>query len=297
MENLTHQGYRMGPRAQLDEPHLKLMMKSIAKFHAMSYILKIQNKGKLELRNSFQPFPFFEEHKNMHDVFYDIALERLYNHVASTPQDKDFLAAVTSLHQKYIDKPSKLMEDFLKPNEPFDVIIHGDYNRNNVMFQYESSEGFDNPLDVKAFDYQLAKYASPVLDLSFFMFMNIGADEIELIWDDLLQLYHQTLMEVLTTVLKCEKIDERLLPYSFEKFLDHFANYALYGCMVAAWFLPIMLCDLERCGAIEAEFEKDSFSQELKDVTLPAGGIEAIERVTAVTKHAFNRGYFKRIIE
>ena len=295
MENLSNQGYRMAPRAQLDESHLKLMIKSIANFHAMSYALKIQNKEKLEeLTNSFQSFPFYEEHKNMHDVFYDIALERLFNHVTTTSQDKDFLAAVTSLTRKYIKKPSKLMEEFLEPNEPFDVIIHGDYNRNNVMFQYASSDGFDNPLDVKAFDYQLAKYASPVLDLSFFMFMNIGADQIDLMWDDLLQLYHETLMELLTSVLKCDKFDERLLPFSYEKFLDHFANYALYGCMVAAWFLPIMLCDLERCRAIEAAFEIDSFSQELKDVTLPAGGIEAIERVTAVTKHAFNRGYLAK---
>ena len=288
----------MGPRAQLDLSHLKLMIKSIAKFHAMSYVLKIQNMDKLEeLTKSFQPFPFYEEHKNMYDVFYEIALERLSNHVITKPQDEDFKAAVISLARKYIDKPSKLMEEFLKPDASFDVIIHGDYNRNNVMFQYESLDGFKNPQNVKAFDYQLAKYASPVLDLSFFMFMNIEADMIDIIWDELLQLYHQTLMELLTSVLKCNESDTRLLSYSFEKFQDHFANYALYGCMVAAWFLPIMLCDLERCRAIEAAFEKDSFSQELKDVTLPAGGIEAIERVTAVTKHAFNRGYFKRIID
>lgn len=46
------------------------------------------------------------------------------------------------------------------------------------------------------------------------------------LWDNLLALYHETLIVSLTDILKCNKNDDRLKPYSLDKFLKHFSEYA-----------------------------------------------------------------------
>ena len=47
LENLKPASYRLGPKLDLDEEHLTLMIKVIAEYHAMSYALKIQDPKSL----------------------------------------------------------------------------------------------------------------------------------------------------------------------------------------------------------------------------------------------------------
>lgn len=172
-ENLTADGFRMGPRDKLDLKHVMLMTESIAKHHAISYALKIQDREKYdELVDSLKPLPFSGEEKTMFDQFYKISLERLIKYVNSSEQTKDYTSAVQKLRDKYINKPSMLLQNCLIEDEVFDTIIHGDYNRNNVMFKYGSPEGYDDPLFVKMFDFQWVKKASPVLDISFYLLVH-----------------------------------------------------------------------------------------------------------------------------
>jgi thiamine kinase-like enzyme len=286
----------MGPRDKLDLKHIMLMTKSIAELHAASYALKIQNRQKFdEFVGLFRAYPFKGEKQNMFDGLYDIALERLYRHVTSTKQDESYRQAVVKVYKKYIERPSMILQEFLADDPNFNIIIHGDYNRNNVMFQYDSAEGFDNPTGVKMFDFQWAKYASPVLDLSFYLYMNLDPEILESSWEDILKFYHKTLIASIAKILKCNETDERLRALNYEDFIKHFANYAFYGCTIAAWFLPIMLADLETCKKLETELNKDLFSAASKEICLPAGGKEAIDRVNNNVKHAFKMGYMKRL--
>lgn len=287
----------MGPRDKLDEKHIMIMTESIAHLHAASYALKIKNRGKFdEFVNSFKAFPFSGNEKSMYDPLYNIALERLYRHVTSTEQDETFKAAIVKLYQKYIAKLSQLLQDFLVDDPVFNTIIHGDYNRNNVMFEYKS-EGFDEPKGVKMYDFQWTKYASPVLDLSFYLYMNLDPDVREGSWNKILKFYHDTLISSIAKILNCEKDDKRLAQYNYKDFMKHFTNYAFYGCVISTWFLPIMLADLETCKNVEMELNIDLFSEKAKEVCIPAGGLHAINRVTGNVRHAFDNGYLKRLLE
>lgn len=282
----------------LDEKHIMLMTESIAKLHATSYALKIQNREKFdEFVNSFRAFPFADKKKTMFDALYDIALERLHRHVSSTEQNEDYSAAVKKIYEKYIEKPSGLLQEFLDDDPVFNTIIHGDYNRNNVMFKYVSPEGFDDPVGVKMFDFQWIKYASPVLDLSFYLYMNLDPAILDSSWSKILKFYHKTLISTLANLLKCNEDDKILKQFNFEDFLKHFANFAFYGCLISTWFLPIMLADLECCKNIEIELNKDLFSPEAKEICLPAGGEAAIKRVNGNVMHAFKNGYMKRLLD
>lgn len=296
-ENLTSTGFRMGPRDKLDEKHIMLMTESIARLHAASYALKIQNPSKFdEIVASFKTFPFHDKKKSMFDALYNIALERLYRHVEVGNQEADFTTAVIKVYKKYINSPSMLLQEFLDDDPTFNTIIHGDYNRNNVMFKYELDEGFEDPVSVKMFDFQWAKHASPVLDLSFYLYMNVDPEILESHWIKILKFYHETLITSIAKILNCSESDSRLKKYNFEDFLKHFGNFAFYGCLISCWFLPIMLADLETCKELEMELNKDLFSEASLKVCLPAGGKLAIDRVNGNVKHAFKNGYMNRLL-
>lgn len=288
----------MAPRDKLDEKHMLIMTESIAQIHAASYALKIQNREKFdEFVGTFKAYPFSREGKSMFDALYDISLDRLFHHVTTTDQDSDYLTAVRKLHGKYIATPSQLLQDFMIDDPVFNIIVHGDYNRNNVMFKYESDGGFEDPVGLKIYDFQWIKYGSPVLDLSFYMYMNLDPAIRESSWDRILKFYHETLLSSIAKILKCGEDDERLAQFNLKDFLLHFSNYAFYGCTISTWFLPVMLSDLETCKNIEIELNKDMFSKESKDVCMTAGGLDGMKRVNDNVKHAYEKGYMKRLLK
>lgn len=290
----------MGPRAELDEEHVMLMAKSIAELHAASYASKIQGRGEYEeLVKSLKPLLFCHTDRVVPwDAFYNITLLRLYRHVTSAENvAEDYKEAVCKVYQKYVPKPSSLMQTFIDDDQDFNIIIHGDYNRNNVMFKYDAEEGFNNPIGIKMFDFQWTKYASPALDLSFFMYQNIGPAILPGIWDKVLKTYHETMIKTLCAIMNCKENDPRIKRLNFESFLLHFREHAFYGCLIAAWFLPVMLADLETCDRVEEVINRDMFSQEAIDVILPAGGEVALKRVVANMEHAFRKGYFRRLLD
>lgn len=299
-ENLTTDGYRMGPRAELDEKHIMLMTELIAELHAASYASKIQGRAAYEeLVKSLKPLLFHHPgNKAPWDAFYNIALLRLFKHVTTAENvAEDFKEAIVSVYKKFVPEPSSLLQLFVDEDKDFNIIIHGDYNRNNVMFKYDADEGFDNPIGVKMFDFQWTKYASPGLDLSFFMYMNIGPEILPKIWDKVLKTYHNTLIKTLAAMLKCNDDDPRLERLNFESFLLHFRDHAFYGCLITSWFLPVMLADIETCDKVEEVINRDMFSQEAIDVILPAGGERALKIVSDNMEHAFRNGFFKRLLD
>lgn len=287
----------MGPRLDLDENHLMLMIEIIAEYHATSYALKIQNPEMFtSLVNGLKPFNFVQESKSQFDVVYQIALDRIFETVLSTQKyldDEVLMDDVKKIQELFGSTPTQFMQNFLRKDESFSVILHGDYNRNNVLFQYEKEEGFENPIRVKMFDFQQVRYASPALDLSFFMFMNMTTSLRNKIWDKLLQFYHKTLISSLKSYLNCADDDLRLKPFEFEKFLDHFSQFAFYGAMVSAHFLPVMMSDAELCGKISDEFNNDVFSDLLRNLIYNAGGDEARNRIMEIVQHASAKGYLK----
>jgi hypothetical protein len=111
------------------------------------------------------------------------------------------------------------------------------------------------------------------------------------LWDELLQYYHDTLMTSLTDILKCDRTDIRLKPYSFEKFIEHFTKYAFYGIMICIHFIPWMACSEEECKLLSDSFDTDIFSDEALKIGMEAGGRAVDERVFGVVKHAFEKNY------
>jgi hypothetical protein len=172
LENLQHSGYRLGPRIDLDEAHLRIMIKCIAQFHSAYYAMKINKDPELDpLIKNLKQFMFTSPKGIEHSVYnrmFKIGLERLYQSIAKYPEfktDETLISTINKFKEKYGNNPDEMMQQrFLKIDDTFTVLLHGDYNRNNVLFQYDQDEGFENPKAIKMIDFQVL---SNIMSLAF----------------------------------------------------------------------------------------------------------------------------------
>lgn len=231
MENLTEKGFRLGPRINLTVEELTLMTRAIAQYHACNYALRINNGPDFEtLVNEIAPYNSFQNH------LYTTALERVFTYLDNNPHEIDsemFGRNVNYLKTNYGTTPVTLMNRFLRSDNEFSVILHGDYNRNNVLFKYEQNTA----VDLRFIDFQEVKYGSPAIDLSFFMYMNMQPSLFENgLNEKLLHLYHEHLIESLCELLECKQQDVRLSAYCWDNFYEHYKQFGFYGAMVSVMF-------------------------------------------------------------
>lgn len=133
-ENLGHRNFRNSKeRVFLDMDHITLAVKKIAKFHSLSFILKHKNYELFkEMTNKL--INRDKEDKSVID-FQQVNFEAIKRGVKAYRESQgednifnDFLES--------IKETIKVWKKLSLPEEPFDVICHGDYCNNNVMFKY-----------------------------------------------------------------------------------------------------------------------------------------------------------------
>lgn len=301
LEDLNTIGFRLSSsKIDLDEDHLRVMARKIASYHAVSFAMKIREDPALEkLAGELIPFHFKSEVQGDLEAYKylcPISFERLFNYVSNTPKyqdDKAFLKNLENLKKKINVNSLDLMEDFLRNDHQFAVILHGDYYRNNVMFKYEDQGGKEVPIDLRMFDFQEIRYATIAIDLSIFMYMHVGESLKPKLWDELLAYYHEVLVTSLTELLRCDKGDEILAPYNFKSFINHFEKFAFYGVAVSVLSIPWMASPAEDTQKISDYFENDMHHPEFKALLHVCGGEEINVRIVSNVKHASDNGYMK----
>lgn len=302
VEDLSVFGYQMAPsRVDLSEPEVMLMTKALAQWHSCTYALRIQQDPILdELISDIIPLKFVrEESVSLYDILYKIALERLFVYLDKAPHELDspkLKEDMDVLRKKYLNQPLKLMERFRQQHPTFSVILHGDYNRNNVMFKYDQKTM--NPIDLRMFDFQELRYGSPCLDICFYLYMNTRPEQWKTgIFDRVIKYYHETVIASTAELLNCSSSDSRLKPYNFNDFKKHFDQFAFYGGMVALHFLPWMTCPIEECDTLSKLWYADMYSTEFKDLAMICGGLETDKRLAEVVRMASNQGHLEMLRE
>lgn len=302
LSDLSALNFRMSSdKIDLDANHLRVMARKIASYHAVSFAMRVRQDPMLEnLIDGLIPFHIQSETQGdlePYKYLCPISFERIFEHVSATSKHQSSKSFMEDLNRFKITLSTDflgLMEGFLRTdNHQFAAILHGDYYRNNVMFKYENCDGSEAPVDLRMFDFQEVRYASVVIDLSIFMYMHVHASLKPVIWDELLEFYHETLIDSLTGLLKCEKNDARLEPYSIKNFLDHFKKFAFYGVCVSIHSIPWMASAEEETQKISDFFEKDMHHPEFKKLLKVCGGVDVSERIVDNVKHASEKGYMK----
>lgn len=132
-------------------------------------------------------------------------------------------------------------------------------------------------------DFQLARYASPVTDLSYFFYMSTDRKFLDEHYDRLIYMYYVTLSAILR---QCNLKVEEIYPKSvFEK---HLSTYAVYGLVEALISMKIITAAPEeaiKMTELRYLHPDDLCQYELENQCL------YIERVNGVVDHFFARKY------
>lgn len=156
------------------------------------------------------------------------------------------------------------------------------------MFRYDSN---NKPCDVKFIDFQTPFYASPAIDLSFFLFTNASPELWATRWNDMFSVYHRTLLDALSEFLNCSQ--DTLQPeFSQEAFECQFSKYLLYGFLLATSFIVTQAEDQDKAKLFE--FYNDGIPPMEKifnslQGTLKLVEAEVFDRVFQLTKEMLDK--------
>ncbi|XP_059087510.1 uncharacterized protein LOC131883918 isoform X2 [Tigriopus californicus] len=132
--------------------------------------------------------------------------------------------------------PIQLRNQLTRPDAcRFNVLCHGDPWFNNMLFRYEDQ----NPTDVCLVDLARTKWASPTIDLSYFLFISTTPELRQAHMNEILEYYHQCLSQAL------KELGEDPSVFSLRELKSDYKKCSFFGFMMSMTALPILLARKE----------------------------------------------------
>ncbi|XP_065222440.1 uncharacterized protein LOC135846990 [Planococcus citri] len=288
LEDLKAKGYKMTEKKSfLDRAHLIIMMRKLGQFHAYSY------KAKRDIPQLFYPLANNCTETNplvnmeMCNFLPHLAQRGFQHLIQKDPSYRVYAPKIESMLENVDDKCVEYLTGDVK--NPNSVIIHGDYLRNNVMFQYENNV----PQDMIFMDLATYRFASPVIDLLTVLYLNTDQKIRDELWDTLIDEYY----EALKSTFPKDKVPEK------EEILGEFVDRAFYAYLIASHFLPILIANDAADGATVSDarnFMKSGrhemgFHELPKEVLIKAvlgkGGEAGTKALSDVLQDIIDRGF------
>nr|XP_022920834.1 uncharacterized protein LOC111429216 [Onthophagus taurus]XP_022920835.1 uncharacterized protein LOC111429216 [Onthophagus taurus] len=220
LENLRLSGYTLRDfQTTIDEEHFVLALKTFAKYHALSYALKDQKPDLFKQLTFDMKDNFVTAFETMLGESMGMAIDMFLNGLDSD-LDKKLINSCGNLRKILIDHACnvhKFVDDYA-------VICQGDCWSNNMMFLYDDN---GKPINIKLVDWQIQRFNSPILDVSYF-FYNVATEEIIKNFDKYFNFYYNTLADS----LKSLGSDPRKI-YPKVVYLSHWKKYAKFGLTMA----------------------------------------------------------------
>lgn len=169
---------------------MNLVMKTLGKYHAISFALKDQQPDKFkELSSDLKEVFLRKDDKQIRD--YILMQNESCLSLLSAEEDADVLAKVKKLFEEH---PMDIAADCLDLEAigSAAIITHGDVWQNNILFKYDED---GKPTEICLLDWQVARLASPIIDLVYFMFLCTTKELRDAHYDNFLNIYHESLSE------------------------------------------------------------------------------------------------------
>ncbi|XP_057334519.1 uncharacterized protein LOC130673512 [Microplitis mediator] len=186
LENLQFEGYYKDDRKiGANLIHSKLGVQALAKFHSTGIAMKHNNPEEFEiLKNESTPV----EVRNPQEWIE--VVNNIFRMIASDSTIKQYIDSCVKLYELEKDHRTST------PLEPWTSIIHGDFTILNIVFCQSPDESI--PEDVKFVDFLNHAFASPLHELALFLATSTDQEVFENHYDELLDLYYETLKNRLT---------------------------------------------------------------------------------------------------
>lgn len=286
MENLNMIGYHTASRQHAMDIHLcRLIMQTLGRFHGLSFIIRDQSPQLFEeMTNALEETYYADRLKPWYNDFInkqiDIAMHsigKIYSGTEVEQKAKKFLT-----EGSLFDKMVKMTHT----RNRYSVLGHGDCWTPNFLIHSVNFDGKDVPAKAKMIDFQLARYASPALDISFFIYSCTSEELRVQYYDELLKTYHDGLCEI---VRDFGSNPDFLFPFSaLEKELKSFGKF---GVGMGIESIPFSVMDDSETADLD-KIEGDKPIPIIDIWTIKRLQDEKDQRRLAdIFKHAVDRGY------
>ncbi|XP_061705532.1 uncharacterized protein LOC133516559 [Cydia pomonella] len=195
----------------IDIEHGKLILKTLARFHALSFAFKTENPVKYktitkEITETYYDERFWSWYKKLWSQICVVAINAIENEYPNS-------IYVNKIREFAVPKRFKDLTKAVKQNN---VILHGDCRSNNYLFKYIN----EIPVDVKMVDFQQVRCASPVLDVSSVIYSN---EALLKDYEGLLKYYHGNL------AIRIKELNGEPDVYTFDIFMEDVKKYSYFG--------------------------------------------------------------------
>lgn len=187
LEDLSMRGFSMCAEG-INADHVRLAMKSLGKFHAISFALKDQEPKKFEeLTSNLDELFIRKEFDHWRELFNKQSDSMLK--LLSDKEDAALLAKVQKLFEKdALDVAADCLD--LESTGPASIITHGDAWKNNMMFSHDDD---GKPVEISLIDWQMSRHSSPIIDIVYFIFSSTTKELRDSHYENFLQVYHENL--------------------------------------------------------------------------------------------------------
>ncbi|KAJ9586687.1 hypothetical protein L9F63_019725 [Diploptera punctata] len=233
LEDLKAKGFVMLDKMKVMNPReLKLLMQELGKFHAISLAMKDQQPTTFErIKHSLEETVFCKRFLDKFGELYEFAIsDALKMAKLNFSEDEKYLHKLNIASKDICEKMIEIVRA-KEEDEPYNVITHGDLWFSNLMFHYEEESNY--PDQIKMLDFQVSRYASPALDVSYILISSTDKQTRENHQTSLLQSYHRSLSDYL---IELGSNPEKIFPYVVLE--DQLKKYARFGLWLTLFNLP-----------------------------------------------------------
>lgn len=240
LEDISRKNFRTGNRlVGLDMTHMKHALAKLAEFHAASACFHERNGS---FGEQFMYSIFTEKYRSILTTLN--SSEIFLSHLKKWKNCAQYAEQLADTDNFLVDRI--IQAGKFNPSE-FNVLNHGDFWSNNIMFQYDA---FGKIKETCFIDFQLGKYGSPAYDL-YYLILTSAQMKIKLVeFDFMIKFYFDKLIENL-------KLLEYHRPLPKLKNL-HMAllKSGLSAYLIVSQILPAVMFDV---GSISSADREDEF--------------------------------------
>ncbi|KAL7728377.1 hypothetical protein ACLKA6_007468 [Drosophila palustris] len=243
LEDLAPQGFKNMNRLEgLDQVHTESALRKLSQWHAASAV-RVATKG---------PYPdiyisgfFTEENRAMAEAMNKGLQQSFLKCCAKYEGNEKYFEQVKAVESKVTSQCIKMAA---VDTSDFNVLNHGDFWSNNMMFSHDS---FGNIKDTYMVDFQMPKYGTVAQDLYYFLMSSTKLEDKVNKFDYYIKFYHENLVEHLK-LLKYAKA----LPTLREIHIQ-LIKYGFWGYLTATGVMSAVLADPTETASLD-NFMSDS---------------------------------------
>lgn len=274
LEDLRERGFTMADRIKgLDFDHCMLVVQQFGKLHGISLAMQeLQPEKFYHTRIAIKETLYFDAGREQFGTIHfpcNAAIRMLENRY---PERIDLVEKLKKLTTNFFDNIIEMVE---KPS-PLAVVNHGDCWVNNILFKYEDGK----PVDLRFVDFQLSRFGSLALDLSYLLYNSCVKSILDAHWDNFMDAY----VEELNSTLKSMGANKsKITRHQVDEEMKRFARFGITGALMA---IPFFVTPTEDQPKMEGGMEVfDNFHQNsYKNLNIR-------DRLTDMIVHAIEKGF------